>query len=157
MSADGTHQGSGLQRRQDGSTAIPAGGSLDIESGGALKIAGSDVTAKLAALPSAAIVGAGVAAPVAGVAAGYKVARGVSAVTGTLEVTSGLATVVSVVPVLAEDAALTGLVVTVAIPTQTGGDAGKFTLKVWKPTGAGDVTPIAADAAKNVAWIAVGT
>lgn len=156
MSADATHQGTGLQRRQDWTT-LPSGGVLDIESGGALHVAGADVTAKVAALPSAAIVAAGVAAPVAGVAAGYKVARGVSAVTGTLEVTSGLATVVSVVPALAEDAALTGLVVTVTIPTQTGGDAGKFTLKVWKPTGAGDVTPIAADAAKNVAWIAVGT
>lgn len=92
-----------------------------------------------------------------GVAAGYKVARGVSAVTGTLAITTGLATVVAVSAVLAEDAALTGTLVTATIPAQAGGDAGKFTAKVWKPTAAGDCTPVAADAAKSVSWIAIGT
>jgi predicted RecA/RadA family phage recombinase len=92
-------------------------------------------------------------ASVAGVAAGYKEARsdGAVAVTGTLEVTSGLATVKSVTASLAEDVAATGAFVSVLIPTQTGGNAGKFTVKVWKS----DLS--AADAAKNVTWIAVGT
>lgn len=98
-------------------------------------------------------------ASVAGAAAGYKAARsnGTVDVTGTLEITTGLATVVSVTAGLGEDAALTGDTVTWTIPTQTGGDAGKFTVKVWKRTGAADCTPLAADAAKKVTWIAVGT
>lgn len=94
---------------------------------------------------------------VVGVAGGYKVARGVTAVTGTGAITTGLATVVAVSAVLAADADLTGTLVTTTIPTQTGGDAGKFTAKVWKPTAANDCTPIAADAEKSVSWIAVGT
>lgn len=50
MSADTTYPPLGLQRRQDGTTAIPTGGSLDIESGGSLKIAGVAVTASAAEL-----------------------------------------------------------------------------------------------------------
>lgn len=90
---------------------------------------------------------------VAGVAAGYKVARadGVVAVTGTAEITSGLATVKAVAVTLAEDVAATGAFVSVVIPAQAGADAGKFTIKVWKS----DLS--AADAAKNVSWVAVGT
>jgi hypothetical protein len=94
---------------------------------------------------------------VAGVAAGYKVARGVTAVTGTQEVTTGLATVVSIVGMLAEDPSADATIVTAVIPAQTGGDAGKATLKVWKPTAADNSAPTAASAAKNVAWVAVGT
>lgn len=48
MAADATYQGTGLQRRQDGTTAIPTGGSLDIESGGAFKIDGTQVIATAA-------------------------------------------------------------------------------------------------------------
>lgn len=94
---------------------------------------------------------------VLGVAGGYKIARGVSAVTGTLVVVTGLATVVAVAAVLAEDASANAILVTSVIPTQTGTDLGKFTAKVWKPTAAGDTTPIAAVLAKNVSWIAIGT
>lgn len=54
MSADATYQGTGLQRRQDGTTAIPSGGSLDIESGGALKLAGTALTATAAQINQAA-------------------------------------------------------------------------------------------------------
>lgn len=92
-----------------------------------------------------------------GLAAGYKVARGVDAVTGTLDKNTGLATVVAFVAILAEDPALTGHLVTFVLQTQSGGTAGHVTIKVWKPTAANDCTPIAATAAKNVAWIAIGT
>src|ERR1051326_4127595 len=94
---------------------------------------------------------------VQGLVAGYKVARGVDAVTGTLDKTTGLATVVAFVAVLAEDPALTGHLVTFTLPTQSGGTAGHVTIKVWKPTAANHCTPIAATAAKNVSWIAIGT
>lgn len=50
MAADATYQGVGLKRRQNGTTAIPSGGSLDVESGGAFKIAGTTVTSSAAAL-----------------------------------------------------------------------------------------------------------
>lgn len=56
MAADSTYP-TVLQRRQDGSTAVPSGvtvtvesgGSLDVASGGALKIAGTNVTSKVSA------------------------------------------------------------------------------------------------------------
>lgn len=43
MAADATYQGTGLQRRQDGTTALPSGGALDLESGSTLKSAGNAV------------------------------------------------------------------------------------------------------------------
>lgn len=93
----------------------------------------------------------GVGNAISGVASGYKLARGVGAVTGTLVVASGLATIVSVVATLKDDVALAGTEVSA---TWTGTN---ITLKVWKPTATGDCTPIAATAAKNVSWIAIGT
>jgi hypothetical protein len=100
---------------------------------------------------SAATLNASVATPVAGVAAGYKLARGVGAVTGTLVVASGLATIAAVVATLKSDPAMTGNTVSA---DWTGAN---ITLKVWKPTATGDVTPIASTVATNVSWVAVGT
>lgn len=126
------------------------GGEIDVITGGVLKIAGANKTAALAAA---------VATPVSGVAAGYKVARGAAAdVTGTEEITSGLATVISVSVTLAEDPDLAEAnLVSASIPAQTGTDAGKFTIKTWKPTAADNATPVAGTGNKLVAWIAVGT
>lgn len=105
------------------------GGTLNVKSGGALQFNGTTTN----------------------------LARGVTAVTGTNDLTTGLATVVACTATLQEDAALTGEFVTVSIQTQSGGTAGHVTLKVWKPTASGDVTPIAATVAKNVGWICAGT
>lgn len=132
-----------------GDLSIESGGEIDIESGGALKIAGTDKTSLLAAV---------VANPVAGVAASYKIARGMASLTATAEITSGLATVVSAVATLAQDATVEALFATVSIPAQTGGNAGKFTIKTWKPTATDNVTPTAStETGTAVAWIAVGT
>lgn len=49
MAADATYP-STFQMRQDGNAAVPTGKSLDIESGGSLKIAGTTVTATAAEL-----------------------------------------------------------------------------------------------------------
>lgn len=150
MAADNTFQGTGLQRRPDGTTAIPSDGSLDIESGGALKLAGTDKTAALAAA---------VAAPVAGVAAGYKVARGVAAITGSGTVVTGLTTVVAVVATAQDDLdgdALAGVSATIGDQAGTPA-AGSVILKCWKNNADGDATMVAASAAKNVNWIAIGT
>jgi len=128
-----------------GDLSIESGGEIDIESGGALKIAGTDKTAILAAA---------VAAPLAGVATGYKVARGNESFTGTSVVTSGLATVVSAVATLSQDVSADCLFVSVSIPTQTGGNAGKFTVKGW----ANATTPTAStETGTAVSWIAIGT
>ncbi len=96
---------------------------------------------------------------VAGVAAGYKFARSAAptAVTGTLDIDSGLATVVSVVVTASSDMDGTSLAAVSGVIT---GAAGHFTAKCWKVTtggAAGNPTLIAADAAKNVNWIAIGT
>lgn len=87
------------------------------------------------------------------VAAGYKVARGVTAVTGTADVTTGLATVVAVVASMATNPAMTAYWCTAAI----GGVAGHVDLKVWKPTAAADVTPLAGTTVADIHWIAIGT
>ncbi len=51
MAADPTYPNV-VQTRQDGNMAVPSGKSVDVESGGALKIAGTDVTSQLAAQAS---------------------------------------------------------------------------------------------------------
>ncbi len=130
---------------EQGGAKWVVGGELDIESGGALKIAGTDKTALLAAA---------VSNPLAGAAASYKLARGNESFTGTATVTSGLATVVSAVATLSRDVSANCLFVSVSIPTQTGGDAGKFTIKAWKTA----ETPTAAtETGTAVSWIAIGT
>ena len=83
---------------------------------------------------------------------------GIEDVTGTEEVETGLATVTSVTATLSEDPVVAeGTYVTVEIPTQTGGDAGKFTIKVWEPTATDNATPTASSDEKKVSWLAVGT
>ncbi len=95
----------------------------------------------------------------AGVAAGYKLARSAApvAVTGTSDIDTGLATVISVTVSASSDldgdtlAGVSGVIT---------GAAGHFTAKCWKVTtggAAGNPTLIAANAAKNVNWIAIGT
>ncbi|HEX9344230.1 MAG TPA: hypothetical protein VF995_11530, partial [Actinomycetota bacterium] len=90
MAADNTMPAV-LQRRQDGNSAVPTGKTLDIESGGALAIAGTDRTAVLATAPAA-------------IAAGYKIARGqFTTISASDTVVTGLATVVSAVACLDSD------------------------------------------------------
>lgn len=150
MAADITYPPLGLQRRQDGTTAVPTGGALDVESGAALKIAGSDRTAALATAP-------------AGIAAGYKIARGQhTTVAASDTVVTGLTTVVSVVAVLESDPIDTCDVATAAIGDQAGTPAaGSVLIKTWKVTtggAAGNPTLVAATAfSKTVNWIAIGT
>lgn len=95
----------------------------------------------------------------AGVAGGYKVARGVAAITGSGTVVTGLATVVAVVATPATDPDGTALAcVSASIGNQTDAPAaGSVYLKTWKITAADNGALIAADAAKNINWIAIGT
>lgn len=135
---------------------VESGGTIDILAGGVFALAGTDIRAKLAALPAAADAAA---KPVGGVAAGYKVARGVASVTGSGTVVTGLATVVAVVATPADDPDGTALAaVSATIGDQAGTPAaGSVILKCWKITAADNGALIAATAAKNVNWVAVGT
>lgn len=93
------------------------------------------------------------------VPASSRIARGVATITGSGDVVTGLATVVAVIATMQADASLTnGIAVTATIGDQAGTPAaGSVTIKVWKPTASGDVTPIASAAAVAVNWIAIGT
>lgn len=95
---------------------------------------------------------------VVGVAGGYKLARGVAAVTGTATVVTGLTTVVAVIATPQSDPDGVALAaVSATIGDQAGAPAaGSVILKCWKVTAVNDATLIAATAAQNVNWIAVG-
>ena len=117
-----------------GELNVVSGGALDIKSGGALKFNGTDRTANLAALGA------------------IKIAGGQETLTGMLEVDTGFTAITAAVATIEEDAALDPLLVTVDIGTST------FTIKLWKATTSGDVTPLESDATgKKVSWIAIGT
>lgn len=81
-----------------------------------------------------------------------RVTWGNSSVTGSLtRISTGLATVLQVTASLDSDVAINESV------TVTLGDEGEMSLFVWKPTAAGDTTPIASTTQRTVRWIAVGT
>lgn len=99
--------------------------------------------------------------PVVGAGASYKIARGVGSITGSGDVATGLTTVVAVTVTPQDDLdgdTLAGCSATIG--NQAGAPAaGSVTIKCWKVTtggAAGNPTFIAATAAKNVNWIAVG-
>ena len=151
---DGTYQdgvyhqqgGDRLVVASGGSADVESGGEIDVESGGALKVAGVDVTASLATA-------------VAGVALGYKIARGVVTPTSASHtVITGLATVVVAVAV-AKAVTLTHFSTGADIGDQAGTPAaGSILVVSSKPTGTGDVTPIASTTPwTEVHWVAIGT
>lgn len=97
---------------------------------------------------------------VAGVAAGYKLARGTLTPDATPKtVVTGLATVVAVVASLKGAPSLTHMFTEASIGDQAGSPAaGSIYITTKKPTGSGDVTPIAATTPWGaVDWIAIGT
>ena len=141
MAADPTYPNT-FQRRTDGNAVVPTGKSLDIESGGALKIAGTDVTTALATAPAA-------------VASGYKIARGETALDGSnpTAVATGLTTVVAFVATLKGTAA-PGVGTSILTANISGATANVY---AWKVTGAGDTTLIASTGTESFYWVAVGT
>lgn len=119
---------------------------------------GTETSAAFKALPSQAAASTAALA-IAGTAAGKKIAAGVASVTGTGTVVTGLATVTAVFATVQSDFSLTnGIGCSATVGDQAGTPAaGSVILKVWKPTGSGDVTPIASAAAVSVNWLAFGT
>lgn len=137
----GFHLGSGCTQ------TVESGGIINIASGGAFKIAGTDRTTALTTSPAA-------------IAAGYKLARGQSTTVAASDtIASGLATVVAVVCSYDTDVADANSWVTCSIGDQAGTPvAGSFLLKTWQNTSGNDPTPAAAGSfSKKVNWIAVGT
>lgn len=128
-------------------TVVADGGSVDIESGGALKIAGTDRTAALALAPAA-------------VAAGYKIARGqLTTASASDTVVTDLATVVAVIACLDDDPVAGAQFVTASVGNQAGAPAaGSVLIKTWKATATADTALIPATTfTKKVNWIAIGT
>lgn len=140
------------------------------DTGGQINAAGADVALSMAANSEADFVctaaltwycptaTAGVTSGVAGVAAGYKIARSAAAVavTGTLDVDTGLTTVLGWGVTMEDDPDGPAL----AAVSAAAGAAGHITIKCWKTTTggvAGNADYIAATAAKNVRWVAVGS
>lgn len=131
-----------LNYSEQGGGSWVVGGSLNIASGGALKIAGTDVTAILATAPAA-------------VAAGYKVARGETALDGSnpTPVTTGLATITGCSASIKSTSAPG---VGTSIITY-GSSSGTMNLYGWKVTGTGDATLIASTGTETIGWVCVGT
>ena len=145
--ADATYQPKVYKTSDGNKLAVASGGEVDIESGGALKIAGTDRASALSTAPAA-------------VAAGYKIARGtVTPTTASHTVVTGLATVVAVVASLKGAPTLTHMFNAADIGDQAGTPAaGSVLIKSYKPTGAADVTPLAATTPWSaVDWVAIGT
>ena len=90
---------------------------------------------------------------VLGVETGITIASGTSKVTGSeKEIATGLSEVVRVVACLEIATAVNEWVTAEPSPTLVGG----VDLYAWKPTAAGDTTPIASTTERDVAWIAWG-
>jgi len=145
--ADPTYQPKIYKNTNGDKLVVASGGVIDIESGGAFKIAGTAVTTALATAPAA-------------VAAGYKIARGqATTVTASDTVVTGLATVVAVMASLDSDPVDDPFMASASIGDQAGSPAaGSVYIKTWKNTGGTDPTPAAATTfSKKVNWIAIGT
>lgn len=148
MAVDPTYNTKNYEKQ--GGDEWDVGGVLDILSGGALKIAGTDVTPALATAPAA-------------VAAGYKIARGVhTQVAAADTVVTGLATVVAVNVSFRDAPSVKQMFVSGSEGDQAGAPAaGSIIISTWKPTNnTNDSTPTAAtDLSENkkIAWEAIGT
>lgn len=129
-----------------GGAVTVIGGSIDVVTGGALKIAGVDKTAAVAAA---------VTQPVQGVASGYLVARGETALDGSnpTPITTGLTTITGCSATIKSTSAPG--VGTSAVTYGT--SSGTLNLYGWKVTGSGDATLIASTGTETVGWVCVGT
>lgn len=122
---------------------IGSGGELVVESGGVVKVGGTDVTDALAAA-------------LAGTAAGKKIAFGEQALDGSnpTPVVTGLATVDAIVAVLKKT---TSPGVATSVLTTDEGSAGTANVYAWKVTASNDATLVASTGTESFYWAALGT
>jgi hypothetical protein len=149
MAADPSYN-TKIQERQGGDVlAVASGGTLDIESGGILSIAGTDKTAAIAGLPATTNYAVGVAS-------GYKIARGVHQQAAAVDtIVTGLTTVVAIVVSPAQAVTAKQAIFSGSIGNQSGAPAaGSAYIQSWKST-----YDAATDFSDNLstAWVAVGT
>lgn len=126
---------------------VKSGGALDIESGGALKVAGIDVTAQLANA-------------LAGTSAGKKFVAGqMTTATAADTLATGLTTVVACGATMDDNPGDDPMLVSATIGDQVSAPvAGSIIVKTWKNTGGTDPTPLAATTfSKKVNWWAYGS
>lgn len=128
-----------LARKSVGTGHVDPGSVRDLEVAPGAAIAGSKISPNV----TKAVIGAG---------ADYAIARGEALVTGTADIPTELTTVVQVLACLETDPSLEAFLVS----TGDSGTPGQIVLKVWKPTGAADCTPVAATVVKSVRWVAIG-
>lgn len=123
---------------------------------GDVTISNAGVTAIGAGKVANAMLATAIQNPIVGVAAGYKIARSAApvAVTGTSDITTGLTSVLAAVACAESDLDGTNLASVQAVVT---GGAGHILLKAWKITAPDNGALVAASAAKNISWIAIGT
>jgi hypothetical protein len=136
------HLGSGCTQTGE------SGGILNVASGGALKIAGTDKTAAIAGLPATTNYAVGVAAS-------YKIARGVTALDGSnpTPAATGLTTIVACTTSIAGTASpdVGTSIITVNI------NGTSIDLYAWKVTNSSTTSLIASTGTENIHWICVGT
>jgi len=142
---DATHSQKVYRKQGANELVVASGGSIDIETGGAFKIAGVDVTATAG--------GAGVA----GAAAGYKISRSAAPValdgTNPTSVAHGLTTCVAAFAQLAGSVAPgdSTRVLTVVI------NGANLDIYGWMPISGTDPTLVASTGTETFSWFAVGT
>jgi len=142
---------------------VRASRKLNVLPGAVFELCGAVVTASAAELnklDGVTVTTAAINALVQGVAGTYKVARGsLTPAAASETVAAGLSTVVAAVASLKGAPSLTHMFVVADIGDQAGAPAaGSIYIKSYKPTGAADVTPVAATTPWSaVDWIAVGT
>lgn len=121
---------------------VESGGVVNVASGGALQLAGTDVTALLAA-------------SVAGASAGLKINVGETALDGTnaTPVAHGLTTCTAFVAILKGTAA-PGVGTSVLTANINGANADVY---AWKVTSSGNPTLIASTGTESFYWIAIGS
>lgn len=148
MSAQSDTQNVKVGIEQGGDRAfVKSGGALDIESGGALKIGGTDLTSQLANA-------------LAGTSAGKKFVAGqLTTVTAADTVVTGLATVIACGATMDDNPGDDPMLVSATLGDQAGSPAaGSIIVKTWKNTGGTDPTPQAASTfSKKVNWWAYGS
>lgn len=153
MAADLTYPNA-FQVRQSGDAVVPTGRSLDVESGGALKIAGTDVTSIVAAIPST------VANAVVGVAASYKLARSAAPVSldgsNPTSFAHGLTTCLAVTVQLVGSSA-PGDSTSVLTAVINGANVDVYAWKHTTGGAAGNPTLVASTGTETFNWIAIGT
>jgi hypothetical protein len=145
--ADATYQPKVRRESSGDKIAIGSGGTLDVEAGGQLQIAGVDKTAQLSNA-------------LAGTSAAKKYVGGqLTTASAADTVVTGLATVIACGATLDSDPVDDPMLASATIGDQAGAPAaGSIIVKTWKNTGGTDPTPLAATTfTKKVNWWAYGS